>query len=49
MSVRVQSLYLLDGRVGEVVVMVVGDDHRVHVRDVFDLARHVGVSLWAHE
>ena len=47
MAVGVEAGDLVDGWVGEVVVVVVRDDDGVDGGDVPDLAGWLGVALWA--
>ncbi len=47
MAIRVSGGDLRDGGMGEVVVVVVGDDDCVYIWDVFDLTRGLCVPFWA--
>jgi hypothetical protein len=49
MSIRVSLLDLHNGRKGQVIIMAVGDDHRIHNRYIINLARHVGVTFRTEE
>src|SRR5947207_2914344 len=46
MALGVSLCDFRDGRVGEMVVVVVADDDRVDKGYVFNLAWHLGVSFW---
>lgn len=37
---------LYDARIGEVVIVVMGDDNCIDDRDVLDPARCIGKALW---
>lgn len=45
MTIRVPFRDLRDGWVGQMVVVVVGDDHRVDDRDILDLTWGLSVAL----
>ena len=48
MAIRVTPGYFDHSRIGQVVIVIMGDDYRINNGDVTDLAWHFRITLRAH-